>query len=72
MNKLHTPGPQRGPFVIQHISVLHTEHFSQSQPHFFSRIKSHLGQRSAFPLLIISYLFKKQKSYKELTKLFSS
>jgi len=36
--KLQTSGPHRGPFVTQHISVLHIEHWIQSQPSFFITI----------------------------------
>lgn len=54
-NKLiFTPGPQRGPLVTQHISVLHMEQTSQSQPHFFIRTTAHVGHASASPLSTIS------------------
>jgi hypothetical protein len=50
-----TPGPHLGPRVTQHISVLHIEQRSQSQPHFFIRITWHVGQFIASPRSTISW-----------------
>lgn len=50
-----TLGPQRGPLVTQHISVLHMEQISQSQPNFFIRTTAHVGHGSASPLSTISF-----------------
>jgi hypothetical protein len=50
-----TPGPHLGPLVTQHISVLHMEQRSQSQPHFFMSTTLHVGQHSASPRSTISY-----------------
>ena len=44
-----TFGPQRGPFVAQQSSVLHTLHLIQSQPSFFCTITPQLVQRIASP-----------------------
>lgn len=46
-----TLGPQRGPLVAQHISVLHILHRIQSQPTFFVTITWQLGQCIASPSL---------------------
>jgi hypothetical protein len=51
---LLTPGPHLGPRVTQHISVLHMEQRSQSQPHFFISTTWHVGQFIASPLSTIS------------------
>lgn len=52
--RLLTAGPQRGPLVTQHISVLHIEQRNQSQPHFFIKTTAHVGHASASPLSTIS------------------
>lgn len=54
VKKILTPGPQRGPLVTQHISVLHMEQRSQSHPHFFISTTAQVGQGRASPLSTIS------------------
>ena len=50
-----TLGPQRGPFVAQHISVLHTEQRIQSQPTFLVTITLQPGQCIASPFFTNAY-----------------
>lgn len=53
-------GPQRIPRVTQQISVLHIEHFSQSQPHFFINITCGVQKKTRKSYMnSILFLYKK-------------
>ena len=61
---MFTLGPQRGPFVAQHISVLHTEQRIQSQPTFLVTMTLQPGQCIASPSFTNAY----KKEHKKHTE----